>query len=78
MGAYQFKITIKGSKPPIWRRVLVPDKITFSQLHQVIQMVFCWSNSHLYEFGFPSSGIRISEERDDFFEKVVSAFSLLQ
>lgn len=40
MGAYQLKITIKGSKPPIWRRILVPEGITFEGLHQVIQTAF--------------------------------------
>ena len=29
---YQFKIQIKGiTKPPVWRRVLVPDTFTFQQ-----------------------------------------------
>ena len=35
MKGYQLKITIKGSKPPIWRRVVVPEQFTFCQLHQV-------------------------------------------
>lgn len=34
---YQLKITIRDSKPPIWRRVLVPEQIPFSELHAVIQ-----------------------------------------
>jgi hypothetical protein len=48
--AYQFKILIQDSKPPIWRRVLVPQKFTFHQLHLTIQSVFDWLNYHLYSF----------------------------
>ncbi|WP_143321934.1 plasmid pRiA4b ORF-3 family protein [Clostridium sp. HBUAS56010] len=59
MGAYQLKITIKGSKPPIWRRILVPEGITFSKLHQVIQTAFSWSDEHLYQFEFRSEKIRV-------------------
>lgn len=59
MGAYQLKITIKGSKPPIWRRILVPEGITFEGLHQVIQTAFSWSGEHLYQFEFRSEGIQV-------------------
>jgi hypothetical protein len=38
----QLKIMLKGAKPPIWRRVLVPAGIPLSQLHQVIQGLFGW------------------------------------
>jgi len=48
--AYQLKISIKGAKPPIWRRVLVKPAIIFSELHQNIQDLFDWDNSHLYMF----------------------------
>lgn len=34
---YQLKITLKDSKPPIWRRVEMPDTVTLAQLHQIIQ-----------------------------------------
>jgi hypothetical protein len=47
---YQFKITLVGSKPPIWRRVLVPSTLTLNQLHDVIQACFEWDHSHLYAF----------------------------
>ena len=56
MGVYQLKITIKGSKPPIWRRVLVPEGMTFGELHKMIQTAFGWSDGHLYEFEFRSEG----------------------
>lgn len=47
---YQLKITIRDSKPPIWRRVLVPEQITLSKLHAVIQLAFGWNDEHLYMF----------------------------
>ena len=30
MKGYQLKITIKGSKPPIWRRVVVRSSLRFA------------------------------------------------
>lgn len=59
MKGYQLKITIKGSKPPIWRRVVVPDQITFYQLHQVIQEAFGWWDDHLHKFEFKKLGLLI-------------------
>ena len=49
--AYQLKISLDYSnKPPIWRKVLVPDMFSFHDLHAVIQVVMGWENSHLYAF----------------------------
>lgn len=47
---YQLKITLKYSKPPIWRRVLVENTITLAELHDTIQLAFDWTNSHLHQF----------------------------
>ncbi|WP_025123561.1 MULTISPECIES: plasmid pRiA4b ORF-3 family protein [unclassified Serratia (in: enterobacteria)] len=47
---YQLKITLRDSKPPIWRRVVVPEQIPLSKLHQVIQLAFGWNDEHLYMF----------------------------
>ena len=47
---YQVKITLKGIKPPIWRRVLLPSEISLERLHHVLQTVMGWTNSHLLEF----------------------------
>lgn len=46
---YQFKITLVGSKPPIWRRVQVMD-CTLDKLHEHIQTAMGWTNSHLHQF----------------------------
>lgn len=65
MKGYQLKITIKGSKPPIWRRVVVPEQITFYQLHQVIQEAFGWENDHLHEFEFKKPGLLVRDHEND-------------
>jgi hypothetical protein len=47
---YQFKISLKGIKPVIWRRILVPETYTFWGLHVAIQDAIGWTDSHLHEF----------------------------
>ncbi|AWK40709.1 plasmid pRiA4b ORF-3 family protein [Photorhabdus laumondii subsp. laumondii] len=47
---YQLKITLTDSKPAIWRRFVVPASISFDRLHDVIQIVMGWQDSHLHEF----------------------------
>jgi hypothetical protein len=46
---YQFKITLKGIKPPIWRRIQTKD-CTLDKLHEHIQKAMGWTNSHLHQF----------------------------
>ncbi len=46
----QLKITLQGTEPPIWRRILVDKKTTFFELHHIIQIAMGWDNYHLYEF----------------------------
>ena len=47
---YQFKITLKRIRPPIWRRIQVPETYTFHDLHVAIQDVMGWEGYHLHEF----------------------------
>jgi len=46
----QFKLTLTGIRPPIWRRILVPEGLSLSGLHDVIQEVMGWTDSHLHDF----------------------------
>ncbi|MEA3487768.1 MAG: plasmid pRiA4b ORF-3 family protein, partial [Euryarchaeota archaeon] len=66
---YQFKITLGGSTPPIWRRIQVPETYSFWDLHVAIQDAMGWSGNHLHEFEVvnPSTGLKqiIGNPNDD-------------
>lgn len=62
---YVLKITLKRSKPPIWRRVAVPSDIKLSDLHDVIQTVMGWHNCHLHQFA-ARDGRRFGSSDPDF------------
>ena len=47
---YQLKITLRDSKPPIWRCVLVEGSTNLFELHQTIQVAMGWTDSHLHQF----------------------------
>ncbi len=49
---YQLKVTLRRSRPPIWRRVLVQADLTLDRLHQILQVVMGWTDSHLHQFRF--------------------------
>jgi hypothetical protein len=57
---FQVKIVLEGSKPPIWRRVLIPANLRLPDLHGVVQLSMGWHDAHLYHFmvGLRSEGLR--------------------
>jgi hypothetical protein len=73
---YGIKVTLLGTKPPIWRRLLVPASMTLAKLHDVLQTAMGWHDCHMHEFragerhfGRPdpediSMGIRVENERN--------------
>lgn len=63
---YQFKITLKDSKPPIWRRIQVKDG-TLDKLHEHIQTAMGWMNSHLHQFTINGQSYGDPELLDDGF-----------
>lgn len=46
----QLKLTLREAKPPIWRRVMVPADLNLADLHDIIQISFDWSDTHLHQF----------------------------
>jgi hypothetical protein len=46
----QLKVSLLDIRPAIWRRLLVPATIKLPKLHDVLQLSFGWTNSHLHAF----------------------------
>jgi hypothetical protein len=47
---YQIKIELDEITPTIWRRVQIDSKILLPELHNILQIVMGWTNSHLHQF----------------------------
>jgi hypothetical protein len=47
---YQIKVTLRDSKPPIWRRLWVTKSSTLYDLHRIIQVAMGWTDYHLHQF----------------------------
>lgn len=47
---YEIKITLIDVGVPVWRKVRIDQQATFYDLHELIQVIFDWTTSHLYDF----------------------------
>ena len=47
---YQLRISLRRTKPPIWRRVLVRPSMRLDRLHDLVQVVMGWEDCHLHMF----------------------------
>ena len=70
--AMQLKVTLRGvSKPPVWRRLLVPADMRLDRLHEVIQTSLGWTDTHLHvfstaagDYGVPEPELGFRNERN--------------
>lgn len=72
MSGYTVKISIEDTHPPVWRRIIIPEHISFYDLHEIIQIIFDWQDAHLHDFTFPNSDICISLPEAATFETPLS------
>ena len=47
---FQLKVTLKGIRPPVWRRILVRGSTTLDWFHDIMQIVMGWEDAHLHAF----------------------------
>jgi hypothetical protein len=57
----QFKVTLEGIEPAIWRRIQIVSTATFWDLHVAIQDAMGWQDYHLHSFfiNHPDNGDRL-------------------
>jgi len=60
---YQFKLTLLGIQPKIWRRIQIPD-CKLHNLHPHIQAAMGWDNKHLHHFDIKGERYGIPEQLD--------------
>jgi len=66
---FQIKIVLRGSKPKIWRRLLIKSDMLMPELHEVIQTSMGWNNMHLHHFIKYDSLYTVKLEDDDFWDE---------
>ncbi len=75
----QFKISLKGIRPSIWREIQIPENYTFWDFHVAIQDAMGWEDYHLHEFELlkPStvSKVNIGIPDDDFGRRVLAGWT---
>ena len=76
---YQIKVTLNGSKPPIWRRVQVQGDITLAKLHSILQVVMGWQDYHLHafrvggmEYGQPDPDLLMRSDKSEKLNQLIS------
>ncbi len=47
---YRVRVDIDDADPPIWRRIELRSDMMLDLLHQVLQVAFDWTDSHLHRF----------------------------
>lgn len=47
---YQLRVTLRGSKPPIWRRLQVAANMSLNRLHLILQVIMGWRRRYPYQF----------------------------
>jgi hypothetical protein len=47
---YELKVTLRDTRPPIWRRIRVRSDVALYELHTILQFVMGWRDGHMHQF----------------------------
>jgi hypothetical protein len=63
---YQFKVTLRGVQPPVWRRIQVWEDATLGQLHSILQIAMSREDCHLHQFKINQNVYSVPDPDDPF------------
>jgi hypothetical protein len=76
--AVELTVTLRDVDPPVWRRLVVPERTTLRDLHRLIQAAMGWQDSHLWMFELDGRSYGDVEDIDDLGDpRAVTVGSLL-
>ncbi len=52
---YRVRVDLIGTEPPLWRRLELASDMLLDELHDVLQVAFGWTDSHLHRFSAGTS-----------------------
>ncbi|HXL88128.1 MAG TPA: plasmid pRiA4b ORF-3 family protein [Streptosporangiaceae bacterium] len=70
---HQVKVTIYGSKPPVWRRLELPSAMTLDLVHETLQIAFDWQGYHLHAFETACGQFGSPDQDDDWSDRADEA-----
>ncbi|GAB3460335.1 hypothetical protein GCM10027436_67670 [Actinophytocola sediminis] len=47
---YRLRVDLDETEPPLWRRLEVASDLFLNELHDIVQVAFGWTDSHLHRF----------------------------
>ena len=74
---YQFKVSIQGTSPLVWRSFLAHEFIELNELHDLIQITMGWKNCHLYSFEINKKSYSNMDDDMGFGDKTFDAEGVL-
>ena len=72
------KVALRGTRPPVWRRLLMPGTMTLADLHQALQAAMGWEDCHLHVFDIAGRQYGGRHAGDDVDEKRPTLNSLVK
>ena len=62
---YRIKVGLRGTKPPIWRRLELPADTGLAALDRIIRTAFGWSGDHMHIFQTPYGDFGVADRELD-------------
>ncbi len=59
---FTLKISLKGEKPPVWRRIKIPGMMSLDDLKEIIYVLFEWSGMQLFAFNIKGAEFPLQDD----------------